>query len=156
MIFKHRIQRLKYHGRTFTAQEDIVKSFFRSIISCCKAKNRDKFRTKIDFNVDYLYQIYNAQKGRCIFSGIKMLAITRRTREVNQLSNVWNQCSIDRINSNQPYKKGNIQLVCNAINKMKNNLPNDEFIGVCNALSQKLVIKRPSYYKRLSLVKNIK
>ena len=42
--------------------------------------------------------------------------------------------SIDRIDSNLGYVKGNIQLVCYVVNIMKNNFSMNEFIAFCEKI----------------------
>ncbi|MBK8156427.1 MAG: hypothetical protein IPK55_10760 [Streptococcus sp.] len=44
--------------------------------------------------------------------------------------------SIDRINCEQGYLKGNIQLLCWGVNQMKNDLDNQELIDWCNKISK--------------------
>lgn len=44
---------------------------------------------------------------------------------------VWSNVSIDRIDSKLGYLDGNIQLTCVAPNKMKREMPQDEFVEWC-------------------------
>lgn len=63
--------------------------------------------------------------------------ITRRPFEyVNKYSTFSNPLapSIDRIDSSRGYYKDNVQIIFNCINKMKNDLPNDDFINLWSDL----------------------
>jgi hypothetical protein len=43
--------------------------------------------------------------------------------------------SIDQINPGKGYYKGNVQIVLNCINRMKNDMPNEEFLELWGALT---------------------
>jgi len=64
---------------------------------------------------DYLIDLLNKQNGKCALSGVQM------TYHLNDLSSI----SIDRIDSNIGYEKGNVQLVCKFINLGKNDHSNE-------------------------------
>lgn len=61
----------------------------------------------------YIRQLFVAQRGRCAISGLD-LGLDDREGDVELL------CSLDRIDSNGHYAKGNLQLVCRFINRWKN------------------------------------
>lgn len=79
---------------------------------------KDRARKKdIQCNIDlqYLHELWNTQKGLCALSGIPMTYYFDSGR-------VPTNVSVDRINSNLGYIKGNLQLVCMAVNQMKSDL----------------------------------
>lgn len=76
--------------------------------------------------------IYNSQAGKCKLSGIKMEAT--RDKIGSQRRNM-KAISIDRIDSKIGYIKENIQLVCCAVNQMKNELSTEELIFWCKAIA---------------------
>lgn len=88
------------------------------------AKDRKEYLVSID--TDYLFSVYEKQNGLCVYTKLPLLAIG------NQL----NTMSLDRIDSNKHYTEDNIQLVCVAINKMKLNYTEDQFINLCQLVTQ--------------------
>ena len=83
-------------------------------------KQRSKKRNKqnlININVDYLKEIYQKQNGICYYSGKKMSFITNSREKI----------SIDRIDSNKWYEKGNVVLCCWTANNLKQDLTMEEF-----------------------------
>lgn len=79
---------------------------------------------KLDFDTQYLQELWNKQEGKCALSGIAMTFL-RYTGRIS--TNV----SVDRIDSQYDYRKNNIQLVCMAVNQMKNDLIFNDFLYFC-------------------------
>lgn len=75
-------------------------------------------------SVDYVMSIYDAQGGKCALSGRTM------TFERGK-GHISTNISIDRIDSNRGYEKGNIQLVCYIVNILKARFSQDELISLC-------------------------
>lgn len=71
-----------------------------------------------DFDDEYLKELYNQQNGKCALTGIDLVHEYGKT----------NTISVDRIDSTKGYLKGNIQLICQSINLMKNNSTQEEII----------------------------
>ena len=90
-----------------------------------KAQSRNK---TIDIDKEYLLELYKNQDGLCKISGEKL------TFHKNNLST---NLSIDRIDSNQGYVRGNVQLVCHYINIMKWNKSVDELVEWCKKIVNK-------------------
>ena len=67
-------------------------------------------------------EIWERQGGRCAISGKKMEHVFGSPYTV----------SVDRIDSNIGYKKGNLQLVCQSVNYAKNSFTNEEFLYFWN------------------------
>lgn len=82
---------------------------------CTKAKLRTKefSLTPCDLSV-----IWEKQEGRCAYTKLPLLAT----------ANQFNTASLDRIDSSKGYVVGNVQLVCSAINKMKQDYTEDLFV----------------------------
>ena len=85
-----------------------------------------------EFNIvkEDLHKIYNKQKGICKYSGIEMKHLKDGTGY--HLDNI----SIDRIDNTKGYVKGNIALVCLAVNMMKYTLELDELIDWCKKIAK--------------------
>lgn len=92
---------------------------------------RVKFdRRKFDYDIDlpYLIELWNKQKGLCAISGLNMSH--QRSKRAHNLFNA----SLDRINSNLPYLKNNVQWVCWMINRMKGENSIEELINMCKRI----------------------
>jgi hypothetical protein len=87
-----------------------------------KKKNKE---TLINIDIDYLKEIYNKQDGLCFYSGKKMSFIPNSREKM----------SIDRINSNKWYEKGNVVLCCWTANNLKQDLSIDEFKDWINSIN---------------------
>ena len=109
--------------------QNYVPKFTRDIDSrlknlCTNArqrKNKEFNITEID-----LQDLWSKQDGKCAYSKLPMSAAS------NQLYTV----SLDRIDSDIGYVVGNIQLVCVAVNKMKQEYTQDVFLTLCNLITQ--------------------
>ena len=92
-----------------------------------------KNRRNLEFNIDlaYLIDILQTQNNRCALTGWE-LEFTHGggLHRTNPLV-----CTMDRINNNQGYIRGNVQLTCWHPNKIKNNMSNDDFIKMCKAVT---------------------
>ena len=76
-----------------------------------KQDTKDPIKREYNLDIDYVMQLWTAQNGICALTHIKM------THEFNNMRSV----SIDRIDSSKGHIRGNIQLICMSINRMKNN-----------------------------------
>lgn len=92
------------------------------------AKERS-IKSKINFNIDleYIKNLWEIQQQKCKISNIEMTFEMRKGR-------TFTNVSIDRIDSKKGYVKGNIQLVCMAINQMKSDLTKEELIFFCKKI----------------------
>ncbi len=83
-----------------------------------KSKTRKSWENDIDeAHVKFLYY---KQSGLCALTKLPLN----------------NDSSIDRIDSTIGYIKGNIQLLLTIINRMKRDLPQQEFIELCKAVAR--------------------
>ncbi len=90
-------------------------------------KKRVKYDTILDFDLQYLLELWKKQEGKCAVSGISMTHILFNGHSKTNVS-------IDRVNSNKGYTKNNIQLVCSIVNKMKLDMNIDELVYFCNKI----------------------
>lgn len=86
-------------------------------------------RKNIDCNIDlqYLHELWDKQKGLCALSGIPMTYYFDSGRVPTNLS-------VDRIDSSLGYVRGNIQLVCMAVNQMKSDLTIEQLKYFCKSI----------------------
>lgn len=80
-------------------------------------------RQKCFITVDDVREQYEKQNGICALSG---LTIRIPKSSGDRCSKTPDMISVDRIDSGKPYMKGNIQIVCVALNYAKNTFTNEE------------------------------
>jgi hypothetical protein len=97
---------------------------------------------EITIDLDYLYQLGEAQNWKCALSG--------RDLEFRRGGGIWlnqycnpNSCSIDRIDNAQGYIEGNVQLVTWRANAAKSGMHNVEFVSLCHDVSTHQRKKNP-------------
>lgn len=88
-----------------------------------------KRKQHLGFDIDlvYLCQLYAQQQGRCALSGVEMTYSAGAGR-------VNTNISIDRIDSSVGYVRGNVQFVCDVVNRMKQDLSQIDLMLWCNRL----------------------
>lgn len=111
---EHIKEQSRRYGKTY------VPKFSRSIDSRLKnLHTKAKGRTKdFSISIEDLHDLWRNQEGRCAYTKLPLLAT----------ANQFNTVSLDRIDSSKGYIVGNVQLVCAAINKMKQEYTEDLFI----------------------------
>lgn len=114
--------------------EALILSKFRGILHGIptrkKFKNMEFSITPMDIST-----LYKECEHKCSLSGLDIsLDLTKKLQEQN--------LSVDRIDSNIGYTKGNIQLVDKRINMMKGTLSNEEFIYLCCKVAERNGYKR--------------
>lgn len=77
--------------------------------------------------IDYMWELYLIQKGKCALSGIDIV-FGRTGRDENT-------ASLDRINSKSPYEVGNVQWVHKHINMMKLDHDENYFLSICKLIA---------------------
>ena len=75
---------------------------------------------EVSVTIEDLDDAWERQEGLCALSGVKL-----------NLQKNGRNASVDRIDSDKGYIKGNIQWVHKYINKMKQDLPDDLFVEWC-------------------------
>ncbi len=93
-----------------------------------QAKSRAKSK-KLPFEIDveYLEELLEQQENKCFYSGIEM--------GIGRLAKY--SASIDRIDSTKGYVKGNVAFVIAAVNTMKSDLSEKEFLSIVKAIYKK-------------------
>ncbi len=97
-------------------------SAFREFIRRVKNRHHD-----YDIDIEYLYELWNAQEGKCVYTGIPM--VLPNGKPGNMLT-----ASLDRINSSLGYVKGNVQFILTPINYMKNTMTHEQTIELINLI----------------------
>lgn len=83
-----------------------------------------------DITLDYIMNLWKAQKGLCALSGIPMTFELKTGR-------IPTNVSIDKIDRFGGYTKNNVQLVCMACNQIKSDLTEEEMYNFCKKIIEK-------------------
>lgn len=80
-----------------------------------------------DLDLQYILARYTGQQGKCALSGEVMTYIAGEGRVATNIS-------IDRIDSSVGYVRGNVQLVCDVVNRMKSDMSATELQSWCGKI----------------------
>jgi len=96
-------------------QSNDVAVFLRDLVS--KSKSHSTRRSKDwDITVEQVIELWNQQDGKCAISGVFM------THHLDRGDKKEFNASLDRIRSSEGYTFSNVQLVCQRVNYIKNDL----------------------------------
>jgi hypothetical protein len=106
-------------------------SFLARAITLTRYEAKNRRNLEFDIDLAYLIDILQTQNNRCALTGWE-LEFTHGggLHRTNPLV-----CTMDRINNNLGYIRGNIQLTCWQPNKIKNDMSNEDFIKMCKAVT---------------------
>jgi hypothetical protein len=100
-----------------------------------KARSRSKIKGyQTDLTKEYLKEVWDNQNGICPYTGIKMEI--SRTSQDEDIKKTPTKASLDRIDPNIGYIKGNVEFVCYCINVMKNDFTKDQMINFINLIKK--------------------
>lgn len=91
-----------------------------------RAKRRRHF---CDLTLEQMKEVWDKQQGICTYSKVK-LQIADHKKENNSTYTI----SLDRIDSNKGYTKGNIQFISMAMNYLKNKMSHKEMLVILNII----------------------
>jgi len=94
-------------------------------------RSASKRKIAFEITIEEAWRLFQKQKGKCAISGVE---ITFAPKAIQNKASEKNTASLDRIDSNIPYKTGNIQWVHKDVNMMKNCLKEDQFIKWCKLI----------------------
>lgn len=97
----------------------------------CRTRLRS-FRNRThssDLTADYLVQLYEEQKGLCYYTGEPMIMPIGKSHQDGM--------SLDRMDPDKGYTRGNVAWCKYKINTMKSNRTKDEFVALCRAIAQR-------------------
>jgi len=111
--------------KTFKGHNDISGTFFNSI-------RRRALNNSIDFSIsiEYIWELFLEQNRKCALSGIDLI-LHSHLRTSNTIT-----ASLDRIDNNKGYVKGNVQWLHKDINMMKHAHIQDYFIKMCHLIAK--------------------
>ncbi len=97
------------------------------------SRSRDKiFNRESDDSVtiSYLVGLFHGQKGLCIHTGEEMSIV----RGLVEGAVVFDLCTMDRIDNTAGYTRGNINLCCDGINRMRSDMALPKFKALCKRI----------------------
>lgn len=124
--------------------EHIPAYFWNSVVNRAKTLKVQNDEG-IDFNRDYIWELYQKQNGKCALSGWPIKFAKTKKEGVTT-------ASLDRIDSNQGYKKGNVQLTHKIVNRTKLNMPESAFFIMCRDVYK---TKRDMILRKMEMVDDI-
>ena len=90
---------------------------------------KNRFKTEIDFDADYVLELFHKQEGLCGYFKIPMIPSGKRTHPFRP--------SLDRIDNDKGYLKDNIVLCTIMANLGRQSCPYDEWIECLDGLEIK-------------------
>ena len=124
-----------YHKRTWGEEKLKYTAFkrtksVRSYLQYLRAKAVQRKKNTEVISLDARELLWVTQEGKCALTGWPM------TMELAK-GVVPTNCSLDRIDSTQPYIVGNVQLVCRSANVAKHDLMHEDFVKLCRAIVER-------------------
>lgn len=88
----------------------------------------------VDFKIDseYLITLWNKQSGKCFYTGKKMTYFQTNGKKKGMIYPT--QASLDRLNPEDGYTRGNLAWICWHVNHMKRRSTHHEFIQICRTI----------------------
>ena len=87
-------------------------------------QNSKRSNRPFDIDANYIYELWKTQNNKCIYTNEDFVI------EKNHNGNL----SIDKIVPDLGYVKGNLQLVCWAVNRAKGDLSHEVFLKMCEII----------------------
>jgi hypothetical protein len=104
---------------------DITRTTWASVISGARLRG-----IPIEISIEEAWDLFVAQGGRCALSGATLKFRNRSTR-----ADDCAYASLDRIDSSDTYRVGNVQWVSIEVNMAKQRMSNTEFVDLCKRVS---------------------
>jgi hypothetical protein len=123
-IIKYRVNYNRTHERKHYRDID---SRIRQLLKSAATRNA------LELTQEEAKEIWNRQNGICVYSKLPL------TAKANQ----FNTVSLDRIDSSKHYTKDNVQFVCAAVNRMKQDYTEDLFVLLCHLTTQNNKLSEP-------------
>jgi hypothetical protein len=119
----------KIKAKVSVYRKSYVNRYERDIESRLRSlRTKAKLRINKEFNLQEsdMLDAWGKQNGLCVYTKLPLVAT----------ANQFNTISLDRINSSGGYTPDNIQFVCAAINKMKQEYTEEVFLLFCHLVTQ--------------------
>jgi hypothetical protein len=103
----------------------ITNEKWNSVLNAAEVRN-----IPVHITPEFCWELFLKQGSRCALSNVPLYIHPRYAKENES------KASLDRIDSSKPYTEDNVQWVSVIVNKMKNNIPEDELIKLCGMISR--------------------
>jgi len=107
-----------------TGRRNTLSGYVDRLLERAKLRSPDT-----DINRDFLYKLFESQDGKC--------CITKKDFTYVNMYNCYHNPtapSLDRIDSSVGYYQNNVQITLSCINRLKNDMPNRDFLNLWKAL----------------------
>lgn len=112
------------------ARDEFTPFRFYIKVSKCRTKSKEKF-FEMNLSLEYLKDLWEAQNGKCILSGVD-LVLPKNCDRFGYTGP--NKASLDRINNSLGYVKGNVRFISYIANIARNGFTDEELIEFCKAV----------------------
>lgn len=111
----------KSHLKTICSNRKDEYTDFKTLYRSAKKRGKE-----FDLDLPYLKELWESQNGKCVITGVDL--------NLSSCGNKNYQASLDRIDSNKGYIKGNVRYTSVSINWLKSNFDDNhlyEFMDIC-------------------------
>ena len=114
-------QKTRDNSPRWTGFEEISGSQFNKIKYSAKSRG-----IPFNVNIEYIWELFKKQNRKCAISGLEISFLPSE--------GMLKTASLDRIDSEKGYIKGNLQWLHQDINFMKNDFNSQKFIDLCKVI----------------------
>jgi hypothetical protein len=122
-LFKDSLRKVGRVSRRWKGYGEVPYNYFR--LAKTGAKKRG---LEFKISIEYIWRVFLKQKRICAISGVEITFGN---------AHQTGTASLDRIDSNKGYIKGNVQWVHKIVNRMKSNLSDEELIAWSKIISKR-------------------
>ena len=117
---------LRKNRCNWTGEGEISGSYWFSIKSHAKQRDRD-----LDIDLKYIWRLFLRQQRRCALTGVELSFVSDYRNNKREQT-----ASLDRIDSDKGYVRGNVQWVHKDINKLKQSFSEKRLIELCQMICE--------------------
>lgn len=93
-----------------------------------------KYNREFDLDLSFLKVLWEKQYGKCAVTGLDLQVKNVHTKKQKTNKNPY-QASLDRIDNNKGYIKGNVRFVCLMFNIARNDFSDNEVLEFCQKVT---------------------
>ena len=105
---------------------DLPQAYWLNVLHGAKIRN-----IEVNIYIKNAWHLFQSQRGKCALTGLPLVFKKNSKRLGIQEATA----SLDRIDSTKGYQIDNVQWVHKRIQKMKNNIPQDDFVKFCKLVA---------------------